>query len=189
MKNPNGCDIQFSFFPIYEHVVLVFHSVAKDFMHQFLHMCLKIKTWYQFKSVWFPMLNETFSEIFKHRGYDWKCIGAQWFLYVAVLYKRAYLCRGGCFPISLESSSRNAGKSWKAVMKNDWADYSSLLLCTFHLSKLHLLIPLLRRYLGTETSVNNKVWGETWGISLQCTQPAINSLSRSCIFAPKYGGS
>ena len=48
------------FFPIYEHVVLVFHSVAKDFMHQFLHMCLKIKTWYQFKSVWFPMLNETF---------------------------------------------------------------------------------------------------------------------------------
>ena len=41
----------FFFFPIYEHVVLVFHSVAKDFMHQFLHMCLKIKTWYQFKSV------------------------------------------------------------------------------------------------------------------------------------------
>ena len=100
--------------------------------------------------------------------------------------KRAYLCRGGCFPISLESSSRNAGKSWKAVMKNDWADYSSLLLlCTFHLSKLHLLIPLLRRYLGTETSVNNKVWGETWGISLQCTQPAINSLFVVLYFRPK----
>ena len=39
-------------------------------MHQFLHMCLKIKTWYQFKSVWFPMLNETFSEIFKHLADD-----------------------------------------------------------------------------------------------------------------------
>ena len=59
MKNQNGCDINF-LFSLYEHVVLVFHSVAKDFMHQFLHMCLKIKTWYQFKSVWFPMLNETF---------------------------------------------------------------------------------------------------------------------------------